>query len=130
MFGNDGKLIQTVAKCLDVAFMLCACRPRLSRLRAVGLSRRARFTVPAMVPRVTALPRRLPSFGRGVRSSHSSAWRRHGCANAGTVYVRKSKIGKSRHVTLTPEGAEFFLRICAGRGGNELMFHHADGSRW
>ena len=50
--------------------------------------------------------------------------------DAGTVYVRKSKIGKSRHVTLTPEGAEFFLRICAGRGGNELMFHHADGSRW
>jgi len=51
-------------------------------------------------------------------------------ADAGTVTISKSKSGKSRHVILTPEGADFFRLHCAGRGGNELMFVHADGSRW
>jgi integrase len=51
-------------------------------------------------------------------------------ADAGTVGIRKSKSGKPRHVVLTPEGADFFRQHCAGRGGNEIMFRHADGSRW
>jgi integrase len=50
--------------------------------------------------------------------------------DVGQVTIRKSKTGKSRHVTLTPEGADFFQQHCAGRGGNEPMFHHADGKRW
>jgi integrase len=48
----------------------------------------------------------------------------------GTVAIRKSKSGKPRHVILTPEGADFFRQHCAGRGGNEIMFRHDDGTRW
>jgi integrase len=48
----------------------------------------------------------------------------------GTVAIRKSKGGKPGHVILTPEGAEFFQHHCAGRTGSDLMFRHADGSRW
>ena len=51
-------------------------------------------------------------------------------SDAGTVHIRKSKTGKERHVTLTEEGAAFFLERCAGRGGSEVMFRHADGSHW
>jgi integrase len=50
--------------------------------------------------------------------------------DAGTIAIRKSKSGKPRHVILTPEGADFFRQHCAGRSGNEIMFRHADGSRW
>jgi integrase len=50
--------------------------------------------------------------------------------DVGQVTIRKSKTGKPRHVTLTPEGAEFFQQHCAGGAGNEPMFHHADGKRW
>jgi integrase len=31
-------------------------------------------------------------------------------------------------VILTPEGAAFFRQHCVGRGGNEIMFRHADGT--
>jgi integrase len=50
--------------------------------------------------------------------------------DAGTIAIRKSKGGKPRHVILTPEGADFFQHHCAGRTGSEVMFRHADGSRW
>jgi integrase len=51
-------------------------------------------------------------------------------SDSGTVAIRKSKSGKPRHVVLTPEGAEFFRRHCAGRAGHQLMFQHADGRSW
>jgi integrase len=50
--------------------------------------------------------------------------------DAGTVAIRKSKTGKPRHVILTEDGAAFFKQRCAGRGGQELMFTHADGRPW
>jgi integrase len=50
-------------------------------------------------------------------------------ADAGTVFFQKTKPGKSRHVVLTEEGAEFFRQHCAGRAGGELMFTH-NGSQW
>lgn len=50
--------------------------------------------------------------------------------DAGTITIRKSKSGKPRHVILTPEGADFLRQHCAGRGGNEIMFRHADGTKW
>jgi integrase len=50
--------------------------------------------------------------------------------DAGTVEIRTSKSGKSRHVVLTEEGIAFFQGICAGRAGGELMFCHANGSPW
>jgi integrase len=48
--------------------------------------------------------------------------------DAGTMTVRKSKTGRTRHVVLTPEGVEFFRQVCAGRAG--LMFARSDGEPW
>jgi integrase len=50
--------------------------------------------------------------------------------DAGKIAIRRSKSGNPRHVVLTDEGAEFFTRFCAGRGGHELMFRRADGEPW
>ena len=50
--------------------------------------------------------------------------------DAGTVTIRRSKTGKARHIVLTDEGAAFFRQHCAGRGGHERMFTHANGSDW
>src|SRR5262249_46216504 len=43
-------------------------------------------------------------------------------ADAGVITVRESKSGKPRHVLLSPEGAAFFARHCAGRTRSERMF--------
>jgi integrase len=51
-------------------------------------------------------------------------------ADTGTLAVRVSKSGKSRHVELTDEGVKFFREHCAGRPGDELMFRKRDGSAW
>jgi integrase len=50
--------------------------------------------------------------------------------DAGTVNIRRSKTGKARHIVLTDEGRAFFRQHCAGRGGHERMFTHANGSDW
>ena len=50
--------------------------------------------------------------------------------DAGTLLIQRSKSGKSRHVTLTTDGIEFFNSICAGRLGHERIFTHFDGSAW
>ena len=47
-------------------------------------------------------------------------------ADAGTLQIRLSKSGKSRHVVLTDEGAAFFAQLTAGRAGADLMF----GREW
>ena len=39
-----------------------------------------------------------------------------------TLFVAKSKSGKSRHVVLTDEGAAFFASLCAGRRSDERLF--------
>lgn len=51
-------------------------------------------------------------------------------ADAGAVFIRQSKSGKSRDVTLTDEGIRFFQQLCAGRAGNEIMLRKADGTAW
>ena len=51
-------------------------------------------------------------------------------SDAATVVIRKSKSGKPRYVVLTPEGADFFGRHCAGHSGPEIMFRHANGTSW
>ena len=43
-----------------------------------------------------------------------------------TLHIRKSKIGKDRHVHLNPEGQRFFLELTAGRAGDELLL----GREW
>jgi integrase len=50
--------------------------------------------------------------------------------DAGTVHVRMSKSGKSRHVVLTDEGADFFRAHCAGRSRTDLMFTRGSGAPW
>ncbi len=50
--------------------------------------------------------------------------------DSGTVAIRQSKGGKSRHVVLTDEGAAFFAQLCAGRDGSKLMFLNATGAPW
>jgi integrase len=47
--------------------------------------------------------------------------------DAGTVAIRVTKTGKSRHVVITDEGAQFFKQLCTGRAGNELMFAKSSG---
>jgi integrase len=41
--------------------------------------------------------------------------------DSGTVTVRQSKSGKSRHVVLTDEGVALFRRWCAGKAGGDLI---------
>ena len=50
--------------------------------------------------------------------------------DTGTLAVRISKSGKSRHVELTDEGVQFFRQHCTGRGGAELMFSRPDHDAW
>lgn len=45
---------------------------------------------------------------------------------AGTMQVTRSKTGKARHVVLTDEGVSFFKQVCAGRGGDELIFKNGE----
>jgi integrase len=42
--------------------------------------------------------------------------------DSGTLAIRQSKSGKSRHVVLTEEGVAFFAQLTAGREGTEPMF--------
>jgi len=51
-------------------------------------------------------------------------------SDTGTLAIRQSKSGKSRHVVLTEEGTAFFSQVCAGRPGHATMFVKADGKPW
>jgi integrase len=50
--------------------------------------------------------------------------------DSGTLAIRRSKSGKSRHVVLTDEGVAFFEQLAAGRDGSETMLRKANGSAW
>ena len=47
--------------------------------------------------------------------------------DAGTLAIRQSKSGKSRHIVLTDEGAALFKQLGAGRSGQELMLRRPNG---
>ena len=49
---------------------------------------------------------------------------------AGTLHVRTSKTGKSRHIMLTDEGKAFFTGQCAGKTGKALILTRPDGEPW
>jgi integrase len=51
-------------------------------------------------------------------------------ADAGTVFVAKSKSGKARHVVLTEEGQQLFRQIATGRELSELMLEKDGGGGW
>ena len=46
--------------------------------------------------------------------------------DSGTLHIRLSKSGESRHVILTEDGQAFFAQLVAGRGGSERML----GREW
>ena len=50
--------------------------------------------------------------------------------DAGTLAVRTSKSGKSRHVVLADEGHVFFADATAGRASSDRIFLHTDGRAW
>jgi integrase len=51
-------------------------------------------------------------------------------ADSGTVVIRHSKSGKSRHVVLTDEGVALFRQLTAGRAGHEILLRKDDGGIW
>lgn len=50
--------------------------------------------------------------------------------DAGTVRIRQSKSGKSRHVVLTDEGRQLFERLTLGKRGADLILTRPDGFAW
>jgi integrase len=50
--------------------------------------------------------------------------------DSGTLAIRQSKSGRSRHVVLTDEGIALFTQLTAGRSGNELLLRRSNGSAW
>jgi integrase len=50
--------------------------------------------------------------------------------DSGTIAIRMSKSGKSRHVILTAEGAEHFAQACVGKSGHDLIFTNGGGKPW
>jgi integrase len=51
-------------------------------------------------------------------------------ADAGTLFVAKSKSGKARHVVLTDEGQECFCQLVAGRETDAPMLEKDGGGAW
>jgi integrase len=51
-------------------------------------------------------------------------------SDTGTLAIRISKTGKSRHVILTDEGVNLFRELCAGRAGTEIMLVKDSGRPW
>lgn len=50
--------------------------------------------------------------------------------DSGTVYVRASKGGKSRHIILTDEGTGLFKRLCEGKSSGDHIITRDDGVWW
>ena len=46
--------------------------------------------------------------------------------DVGTLHIRKSKVGKDRHIALTDEGKAFFEQLAIGRAGTDLLL----GREW
>jgi integrase len=50
--------------------------------------------------------------------------------DSGTLHIRQSKSGKARDIILTDEAVALFKQLTAGRAGNDLILHKADGAAW
>ena len=51
-------------------------------------------------------------------------------AESGTLLIRTSKSGKSRHIVLTNEGVTFFRGLTAGGSPGDRLLPKANGARW
>ncbi|TXH33138.1 MAG: site-specific integrase [Rhodospirillaceae bacterium] len=49
---------------------------------------------------------------------------------SGTLHVRESKSGKSRHIVLNKEGIALCIRLVANRPSSDSLLKKADGSPW
>jgi integrase len=50
--------------------------------------------------------------------------------DSATLYIARSKSGKSRHIHLTDEARELLAQITAGRSGSDLLLRKDGGSNW
>lgn len=50
--------------------------------------------------------------------------------DGGTITVRESKVGKSRHIPLTVDGQQHIEQLIVGKKGTELVFTRADKQAW
>jgi integrase len=50
--------------------------------------------------------------------------------DGGTISIRMSKSGQSRHVVLTAEGVEFFAQASIGKSGNDPILTNGGGKPW
>jgi integrase len=50
--------------------------------------------------------------------------------DSGTVFIRKSKAGRARHVVLTEEGQRLLAGLTAGKTPQSLIFNRDDGAAW
>jgi integrase len=107
---------------------------KLKPFRDVEVARQSYLTVPEATRLINASdpefrPLVIAALQTGARYSELT---RLECSDynpdSRTIYVRKSKSGKARHIHLTDEGADFFARHCAGR--SELMFTRDNGKAW
>lgn len=48
----------------------------------------------------------------------------------GKLYIKPSKNGKHRHVTLSAEGIDFFHTLALGKKPDDLLLTRKDGSQW
>jgi integrase len=79
-----------------------------------------------------------PAFGRllqaglvcGARFSELRSLRCSDFDANGTLYIARSKTGRSRHIVLGPEGVELFRDLTAGRHHDELILTRPDGTAW
>jgi integrase len=85
---------------------LNACEPAFRRLCQAALATGARYSELAAL--------RVSDFN----------------ADSGTVHVRTSKSGKSRHIVLNADGVALFRSLVAGKPGDAILFTKADGSTW
>lgn len=109
---------------------------RVKKFRKVDSPRVEYFELEEIIKFVNACP---PDFRSlvcgalytGCRYSELARMRKRDFnPDAGHVYVHLSKSGKSRYVTLTGEGLDFFTKACAEKEANDLIFTKADLSEW
>jgi integrase len=66
----------------------------------------------------------------GARYGELTALRDEDYDEAGSIYIRDSKSGKSRHIPLNDEGQGFFEEVTAGRAASERLFLRDNGEPW
>jgi integrase len=105
---------------------------RVKPFKDVERSRATYLTLPECTRLLEACEGDFGSLVRGALETGAryGDLRRLRCSNynadAGTIYIDKSKSGKERHIVLTESGQAFFAKLVASRDGAAPMF----GKTW